>query len=41
MHERGQWVFNPGDEHLVHPGVVLVLMANPDGLEQIQRRLAV
>ncbi len=40
-HERGQWVFNPGDEHLVQPGVVLVLMANPDGVEQIRQRLSV
>lgn len=40
-HERGQWVFNPGDEHPVQPGVVLVLMANPEGVQQIQRRLTV
>jgi voltage-gated potassium channel len=28
-HERGQWVFNPPDDHLVHPGTALVLMTSP------------
>lgn len=38
-HEHGRWVFNPGDDHLVQPGVALVLMATPDGVEHVQRLL--
>ncbi len=38
-HEHGKWLFNPGDEHVVQPGVALVLMANPEGVAQLQQRL--
>ncbi len=39
-HERGHWVFNPSPEHVLQPGTTLVLMANPEGVEQVQRLLA-
>jgi voltage-gated potassium channel len=35
-HERGQWVFNPGDEHVVRAGHVIVIMANPGGRERVE-----
>jgi voltage-gated potassium channel len=40
-HEHGKWLFNPADEHVVQPGVALVLMANPEGVAQLQKRLTV
>jgi voltage-gated potassium channel len=39
MHENGQWVFNPPDEHLVKPGVALIIMANPQGRSQVEALL--
>jgi voltage-gated potassium channel len=39
-HESGQWLFNPGDDHTVKGGAVLVLLANPDGRAQLEKRLA-
>jgi voltage-gated potassium channel len=36
-HERGRWVFNPPDSHVVEAGAALVLMASPDGREQVER----
>ena len=38
-HEAGHWIFNPADDHVVEPGVVLVLMANPNGRAQVEARL--
>jgi voltage-gated potassium channel len=37
VHEGGNWVFNPADEHLVRPGTALVLMASPQGRSQVER----
>ena len=39
-HEAGHWIFNPADDHMVTAGVVLVLMANPAGRAQVEKRLA-
>jgi voltage-gated potassium channel len=38
-HEAGRWVFNPPDDHLVKPGLTLVLMANPGARMQIETLL--
>ncbi len=38
-HESGHWIFNPADDHVVRSGVVLVLMANPNGRAQVEARL--
>ena len=38
-HEKGQWVFNPTDDHPVHAGVTLVFMASPDGRAHLERLL--
>lgn len=38
-HEHGQWVFNPRDEHVLHPGTALVLMTNPQGRHQLEQAL--
>ncbi len=40
-HERGQWVFNPADDHEIKAGTALVFMASPDGRERLERLLAV
>ncbi len=40
-HERGQWVFNPGDDHVVKEGTAMVFMASPDGRERLEKLLAV
>jgi len=40
-HERGQWVFNPADEHLIRGGTTLVLMATPNGRSQIEKLLQI
>jgi Trk K+ transport system NAD-binding subunit len=34
-HERGRWVFNPADDHIVQPGSALVLMTSPGGRSQV------
>jgi len=39
MHEHGQWVFNPADDHLVKGGAVLVLMTNPEGFARAKTLL--
>lgn len=41
IHEHGRWVFNPGDAHVVKPGVALVLMASPAGRELVEKRFRV
>jgi voltage-gated potassium channel len=35
-HENGQWVFNPGDDHVVQPGAALILMTTPEGRREVQ-----
>ena len=40
VHERGQWVFNPPDDHVVQAGAALVLMTSPGGRVRIEGRLA-
>lgn len=35
-HEKGAWVFNPGDEHVVQPGAALILMTTPQGRREVQ-----
>jgi voltage-gated potassium channel len=37
MHENGQWIFNPSDDHVVKAGSALVLMANPGGRAHVER----
>jgi voltage-gated potassium channel len=38
--ERGQWVFNPPDDHLLHPGAAIVLMTNPGARLRLEQLLA-
>ena len=38
-HERGQWVFNPPDDHLLQAGACIVLMTNPGMRERIEAQL--
>jgi voltage-gated potassium channel len=38
-HEHGKWVFNPDDDHVIHPGTALVLMASPEGRMHVERLL--
>jgi len=38
-HLRGQWQFNPADDHRITGGTTLVLMANPGGRSQLEKRL--
>lgn len=38
-HESGLWIFNPADDHVVHAGVVLVLMISPQGRAHLEKRL--
>jgi len=38
-HEHGKWVFNPTDDHVVHAGAALVLMASPEGRMHVERLL--
>ena len=40
-HERGQWVFNPADDHLIKEGTALVFMASPEGRERLERLIGV
>jgi len=39
-HEGGTWIFNPPDDHMVHPGTALVLMTSPGGRAHVERLLA-
>jgi voltage-gated potassium channel len=39
MHAGGSWVFNPDDSHPVRPGVVLIVMATPEGRKAIETLL--
>ena len=38
-HDRGQWEFNPADDHVVQAGAALVLMTSPKGRAQVERLL--
>jgi voltage-gated potassium channel len=38
-HERGQWVFNPPDDHMLQPGTAIVLMTNPGAREKLESAL--
>jgi voltage-gated potassium channel len=38
-HERGHWVFNPTDDHMVEAGAALVLMVSADGRSQVEQLL--
>ncbi len=38
-HERGQWVFNPADDHMVGAGAALAMMTSPKGRAQVERLL--
>jgi voltage-gated potassium channel len=39
-HDNGHWHFNPGGEHVVQPGCVLVLMTSPGGRMMVESLLA-
>ena len=39
VHENGNWVFNPEDQHLLQGGATLVFMANAGGRVALERRL--
>ena len=39
LHEHGQWVFNPPEEHVVQPGTALVLMTSPGGRARLEARM--
>lgn len=36
-HDRGEWVFNPADDHVVRAGAALVLMTSPEGRVEVER----
>jgi voltage-gated potassium channel len=36
-HEKGKWVFNPADDHVVQAGAALVMMTNPKGRAEVER----
>ncbi len=38
-HERGAWVFNPDDDHMINPGASLMLMTTPEGRLQMEQML--
>lgn len=38
-HERGEWVFNPPDDHPIQAGTALVLMTSPDGRAHLEKLL--
>jgi voltage-gated potassium channel len=38
-HENGHWVFNPDAEHEIRPGHALIVMATPQGREQVAAAL--
>jgi voltage-gated potassium channel len=40
-HERGQWVFNPADDHMVGAGAALVVMTSAKGRAQVERLLQI
>ncbi len=40
LHDHGQWLFNPPEEHVVQPGTALVLMTSPGGRARLEARMA-
>lgn len=38
-HERGNWLFNPADDHMVKAGTALILLASPVGRAYLENRL--
>jgi voltage-gated potassium channel len=41
LHENGQWMFNPPDEHTIKAGSTLVMMANPEGRAHVEKLVRV
>jgi voltage-gated potassium channel len=41
LHENGQWMFNPADDHTIKAGSTLVMMANPDGRAHVEKLVRV
>jgi voltage-gated potassium channel len=41
LHENGQWLFNPSDDHTIKAGSTLVMMATPDGRAHVERLVRV
>jgi voltage-gated potassium channel len=39
VHENGNWIFNPNDQHPVQGGATLVFMANTGGRVALEKRL--
>ena len=39
LQERGKWVFNPADDHVLTAGSTLILMASPGSRAQLEARL--
>lgn len=39
LHEGGQWMFNPPDDHLVKAGDAVVVLASPQGRLAVERKL--
>ena len=37
LHEHGNWVFNPSDDHMVNAGTALVLMTSPEGRMRVEK----
>ena len=41
LHEHGNWVFNPSDDHMVNAGTALVLMTRPEGRMRVEKLFTV
>ena len=41
LHEHGNWVFNPSDDHMVNAGTALVLMTSPEGRMRVEKLFTV
>ncbi len=38
-HAKGQWIFNPSDDHPIEAGAALVFMASPEGRARVEKLL--